>query len=401
MTVVKEVQDTMDPSVFSALRFGLASLFFLPMMPAALGDASVRRMGLELGTISGLAYCAQAVGLLSTDASQASFLSAFTVIVVPLLAGLTGKKITATTWGACVVSITGVMMLEAGGSPPTMGDAWILLSAFLFGMHIFRTEHHTKQLQAQQRMQLTGLQLTVIAVLAAAFGIAEHSSTILADSTLWSVSSAASLLGRLPWPELFYTGLVSTAGCLWIELTALENVEAVDAAIIYTLEPLWGAGFAWLMLGERWGPEGWIGAALIMSGCLAAQLGQQEGEGKLEALSSNDSLGQHNDWAHDGSTLHSEDALSSNDFMSLHNEWAHDGSTCHSENEALSSDDFMCLHNDWAHDGSTRHSEDPLDARKVGSAELEILQHTGIYTRKSVKIRNSEKSSKSAALDRN
>jgi len=26
--------------------------------------------------------------------------------------------------------------------------------------------------------------------------------------------------------------------------------------MVYTLEPLYGAGFAWLLLGERWGPMG-------------------------------------------------------------------------------------------------------------------------------------------------
>ncbi|KAK3253384.1 hypothetical protein CYMTET_37383 [Cymbomonas tetramitiformis] len=265
-------------------------------------------MGLELGTISGVAYCAQAYGLRSTSASQAAFLSGITVIVVPFLTGLAGKKISSTTWGACVLSITGVTMLESGGSPLTVGDAWILFSAFLFGLRIFRTAQHTRQLQNQeQRMQLTAMQLTVVALFAVFFGLAEHSSRLAVSSTDWSLSDVAGLLAGLPWPELMFTGLVSTSGCLWIEmdllaylytssyavfgsqtrasghlaskvvlcieqLTALERVEAVDAAIIYTLEPLWGAGIAWVMLGERWGFEGWGGAALIMSGCLVAQL---------------------------------------------------------------------------------------------------------------------------------
>lgn len=44
----------------------------------------------------------------------------------------------------------------------------------------------------------------------------------------------------------------------------MRDVSATETAVIYGTEPLWGAGFAWFLLGERWGTAGWIGAALIL-----------------------------------------------------------------------------------------------------------------------------------------
>lgn len=44
----------------------------------------------------------------------------------------------------------------------------------------------------------------------------------------------------------------------------MRDVSATETAIIYGLEPVWGAAFAWFLLGERWGVVGWIGAALII-----------------------------------------------------------------------------------------------------------------------------------------
>lgn len=44
----------------------------------------------------------------------------------------------------------------------------------------------------------------------------------------------------------------------------MKDVSATETAIIYGLEPVWGAAFAWFLLGERWGPLGWIGAALVI-----------------------------------------------------------------------------------------------------------------------------------------
>lgn len=47
-------------------------------------------------------------------------------------------------------------------------------------------------------------------------------------------------------------------------MAAMRDVSATETAIIYGLEPVWGAGFAWFLLGERWGATGWIGAALVL-----------------------------------------------------------------------------------------------------------------------------------------
>lgn len=49
-----------------------------------------------------------------------------------------------------------------------------------------------------------------------------------------------------------------------VQLDAMGDVSATETAIIYGLEPVWGAAFAWFLLGERWGTTEWIGAALVL-----------------------------------------------------------------------------------------------------------------------------------------
>ena len=68
---------------------------------------------------------------------------------------------------------------------------------------------------------------------------------------------------------------------------ALKQVSAPLAALIYSSEPLWGAMFAWVLAGERWGPRGWIGAALIIGSSLASQFGGDKTKVK-EALAKTD-----------------------------------------------------------------------------------------------------------------
>jgi len=57
-----------------------------------------------------------------------------------------------------------------------------------------------------------------------------------------------------------------------LQLIAMRDVSATEAAVINALEPLWGAAFAWCALGERWGFRGWIGAAFILGGSLVTQI---------------------------------------------------------------------------------------------------------------------------------
>jgi len=82
----------------------------------------------------------------------------------------------------------------------------------------------------------------------------------------------------LPWTALAYMGLATTAFTLWIEMESLKEVSAPLAALIYTSEPLWGATFAWILLDERWGATGWVGAFLIISSSLFCQLSGEQAE---------------------------------------------------------------------------------------------------------------------------
>ena len=68
--------------------------------------------------------------------------------------------------------------------------------------------------------------------------------------------------------------------CACPQLIALHDVTSTEAAIIYSLEPVLGALGAYLLLGERWGPAGWIGAALIVASSLAVQIFGEEKQQK-------------------------------------------------------------------------------------------------------------------------
>lgn len=60
------------------------------------------------------------------------------------------------------------------------------------------------------------------------------------------------------------TDFLELLSFFFFQVAAMRDVSATETAIIYGLEPVWGAAFAWAMLGERWGMTGFVGAIFII-----------------------------------------------------------------------------------------------------------------------------------------
>uniref|UniRef100_A0A5B6YQQ3 EamA domain-containing protein n=1 Tax=Davidia involucrata TaxID=16924 RepID=A0A5B6YQQ3_DAVIN len=272
--VVKEVEAIMDPAAFSVVRFVMSAIPFIPFVLRARGDVQTRNAGIELGFWVSLGYLMQAIGLLTSDAGRASFISMFTVIVVPLLDGMLGAVVPARTWFGALMSILGVGMLESSGSPPCVGDLLNFLSAVFFGVHMLRTEHISRSTNKENFLALLGYEVCVLALFSTLWyfiggwfgGVQEF------DPSSWTWTMFWHWMVAFPWIPALYTGVFATGLCLWIEMAAMRDVSATETAIIYGLEPVWGAGFAWFLLGERWGVTGWIGALLVLGGSLTVQI---------------------------------------------------------------------------------------------------------------------------------
>lgn len=62
---------------------------------------------------------------------------------------------------------------------------------------------------------------------------------------------------------MLYLGAIATALANYIQTFGQQNISAERASIIYAMDPVYGAFFANLLLGETLGTQGMIGAGLI------------------------------------------------------------------------------------------------------------------------------------------
>lgn len=245
---IKGVVDTTAPSVIIFWRFFIAAVIFLPWLPRSL---ATWRAGLELGFWLCLAYATQTIGLQYTTASQSAFITVLNVIIVPLLMVFSGHRITPPIWISAIMAFVGVGLMTNGLSGLNIGDAWSLVCALGYAVYVIR-------LSALARRHPV-LPLTCAQMLG-----------VVALSVVWLGVEQPSF-SDLPWAVLLYLGIGATALTIWLQTHGQRRIGAAEAAVIYTLEPVWAALFAVIIFAAQLGVMSWSGAAVICVATLVSQ----------------------------------------------------------------------------------------------------------------------------------
>ncbi len=237
-----------------------------PRWPCAssAGLATPAGAGFWLVAVSGgLAFFAaawlQQAGLRTATVTNASFLTALYVVLTPLVVWAWSGKVPALlVWPAVVLSVLGTWLLGGGGSLTAFsaGDRLVALSALFWAIHVVVTGRASPY---RRPITFTAIQFVVIAALAGG------SSALLETTTLAGLSAAA--------VDIAYVGLLSSALTFTLLTLALQYTPPSEAAVIVSMETVFAALAAYLVLGERLAPVGWAGAALILGATLLVQIG--------------------------------------------------------------------------------------------------------------------------------
>ena len=234
--------------------------------------------GVEVGIWNGIGYLSQAVGLETTHASTSAFICSLAVVIVPILDFLTGKQIKARQAIGALLAVVGVAFLELDGLQAgsaagngihlSTGDMLSLVQPFAFGMGFWRMEHYMRKFPTEA-MKLTASQLSVIALTSLAFFIATSGGISglpdLSQVVEWLTNPV--ILGVVCW-----TGLVTTALTVYMETIALKTLSAAETTMLLSAEPIFGGACAAVVLGEQFGIGGFIGAAMVLGGCIASNI---------------------------------------------------------------------------------------------------------------------------------
>jgi drug/metabolite transporter (DMT)-like permease len=200
----------------------------------------------------------QQIGINGTTVTNAGFLTALYVPLVPLISWLLLRaRPHWSVWPTSLGCLVGTWLLSGAEQVAiSSGDLWVIASSLFWALHVM----------------LVG---RVADRLAAPFLVAAGQFLVCGLACLlWAVfTESISLAGiRLAAMPILYTGIISVGIAYTGQVVGQRYAEAADAAIILSAETLFAALFGFLLMGDRLSAAGLAGCALILVCILAVQL---------------------------------------------------------------------------------------------------------------------------------
>jgi drug/metabolite transporter (DMT)-like permease len=264
--VVKNSLDHASVFLFLAARFTVAGALMLAWSIRFLRNCERAELfaGFRLGFIMFLGYAFQTAGLQYTTPAKSAFVTGSSVVLVPLLLGLFwGKRLTLGAYAGAFVAVTGLYFLTIPTQGPAYfnrGDVLTFVAAGLYAVHIILVGEYTREHSAK------ALSLVQVAACAA---------------MAWAAAGAGAAIrwqpARFDWRSELYLGIgicavFATAVAFSIQIWAQQYTTPSHAAILFTLEPLFAVFTSYVLIGERLGGRAVLGAILVFTGILAAEL---------------------------------------------------------------------------------------------------------------------------------
>jgi drug/metabolite transporter (DMT)-like permease len=232
--LIRQVVGHSDPAAFVLWRFLVAGLILLPsairswhQRCLSLRDFSY---GLILGLVNGIAFVLQAKALQTVGAARIAFLTGINVVMVPLLLPLFKlgypKKIELV---ASVIGLVGIYSLNNASLVNfALGDIFAVISALFIALGIIFTE------KASAKPCNLGLLTFYQIIFTTLIPLVSVSSTNLSFP-----------LTSTYWLSIAYCAVFATVIPFYLQLKYQSQVGASKSALIFSLEAVAAAVFAW------------------------------------------------------------------------------------------------------------------------------------------------------------
>lgn len=242
------------------LRFCISSLVMLPLLRGL--SWSELRWGATVGSVLFCAFYLQVEGLALTSSNRNAFVTGLNVLFVPMLAYFLGQRMGWQVLLGAVLAMLGLGGLFYEQTPWSWGDTLTLVSAFVYAIFVLLFEFSGKAKDTPRPERLAAVQ-SLTMLLLSVLGLALVGPTSLESLWLRAQPHSASLL---------YLGVGAGAVIFWLQAWGQHRVRAVEAAIIYGLEPVFAALAAVWWIDEVLQGRALIGGALIVLGVVISQI---------------------------------------------------------------------------------------------------------------------------------
>ncbi|MDC6482379.1 DMT family transporter [Pelagibacteraceae bacterium] len=259
--------DFIGPHTFNVGRFFVGFLTLLPFFfyiefqkikKKNIFNKKVFFYLIILGFILGVGQALQQISLIYTDVANTGVFTVMYVLIVPLISYfIFSKKIHWSIWPAAVLCVIGGLLLsELKNISVRYGDALGVLSAFCWAIHIIYISKTVKFFNYPITIAMSQCFIAFLFTLLPMLIYEEPSlSNMFKDSY-----------------EILYVGVLSSGLAFLLQTYTLQNLTPAPSAIIFSLEGIFAAIFAWLILDQYLNEVKILGIFLILLAVISSQI---------------------------------------------------------------------------------------------------------------------------------
>ena len=260
--------DTIGPLTFNAVRFLIG---FISIIPIAFIFESKKiineinnnkklflKLSFWIGLFLFLGTFLQQAALLYTDVANAAFFTVFYVPMVPIILFMFySKKIHWSIWPSVLLCVAGVYLLsDFTDATVRFGDGLVILCALFWALHIIFIGKFTQNFNIPLFFgALQGLIVSLFSFLFAIFFEDISFNNILNE-----------------YASIIYAGVLSGGIAFTLQIYAQKKISPAPSAIIFSLEGVFAAIAAWIILDQVLGLNNLIGCFFILVGVIISQI---------------------------------------------------------------------------------------------------------------------------------
>ena len=243
--------------MFNGLRFLVGAFVLLPFLRFKIRIPRGKIPGVLLAGILLFAGSnLQQAGIAGTTAGQASFLTSVYVVLVPVFwVVFWRRRLGWVIWVAALMAALGAGVMNLSGKlDMVVGNTIVLLSTVPWALQVIVVG---VLVQDVDPLHFAVAEFLVCGSLSLGLGLLFQPSTM--------ANIAAALL------PVIYTGIFSVGVGFTLQAVGQRHAPPAEAAIIMSLEAVFGALFGWWLLGERMTWQQITGCLLVFAAILLAQ----------------------------------------------------------------------------------------------------------------------------------
>ena len=213
---------------------------------------------LILGFILGVGQALQQISLIYTNVANTGVFTVMYVLIVPFMSYfIFKKKIHWSVWPAALFCVlVGLLLSELKNISVRYGDALGVLSAFCWAIHI---------IYIRKTIQFFNYPITIAMAQCLFAFLFTLLPMVVYEDPAWANIFKDSY-------EILYVGVLSSGLAFLLQTYTLQNLTPAPAAIIFSLEGMFAAIFAWFILDQFLSEVKILGIFLILFAVIFSQI---------------------------------------------------------------------------------------------------------------------------------